>query len=65
MQFFVTHEIITNPLDGAARTPRHVGGTAEGRCCATARALYATRPFTPEGVFLAVSLTVCYCGALA
>lgn len=36
---------------------------AEGVGCATARALYATRPFTPEGVFLAVSLAVCYCGA--
>lgn len=46
----------------AARHVRRRGGE---RGCATARALYATRPFTPEGVFLAVSLTLCYCGGLA
>lgn len=32
---------------------------SRGASVAPPRALYATRPFTPEGVFLAVSLAVC------
>lgn len=51
------------PLDGI-RSAYKVGALAH-RTVAPRRMFYATRPFTPESVFLGVSLVVFYCSSVS